>query len=80
MDGLAACLDILPYRPCGDGDRDCDGWPAVGVNPMASDCDDDNVLVNPGAEDDPGTDPVRLPVGHEPHCVPPVSLALVRRV
>ncbi len=53
--GLAACLDIPPYRPCGDGDRDCDGWPAVGVNPMASDCDDDNVLVNPGAEDDPGT-------------------------
>ncbi len=53
--GLAGCLDIPPYRPCGDADRDCDGWPAVGVNPMASDCDDANVLVNPGVADDPGT-------------------------
>ncbi|MBK9037102.1 MAG: hypothetical protein IPL61_38640 [Myxococcales bacterium] len=52
--GAAGCLDVPPYRPCA-GDGDCDGWPAVAANPAANDCDDDNALVHPGAEDDPGT-------------------------
>ncbi|MBL8620207.1 MAG: hypothetical protein JNK64_02860 [Myxococcales bacterium] len=50
-----ACLDIPPYLPCGEADRDCDGWPAMAGAPAARDCDDTNAVVNPAAVDDPAT-------------------------
>ncbi len=55
LGSAAGCVDVPPHCPGTAGDCDGDGWPAVGVNPAASDCDDQRATVNPGAADDPTT-------------------------
>lgn len=57
------CLDIPAHQPGGIDapacveplDCDGDGWPATAGNPAASDCNDGDAAIHPGAADDPDT-------------------------